>query len=45
MKNRLPNFFSKYKVCIICEGGEEYDYLNRLNEKYRNLKGLRYFCV
>jgi len=32
MKNRLPNFLNKYKVCIICEGDEEYDYLSRLNE-------------
>lgn len=32
MKNRLPNFPNKYKVCIICEGDEEYDYLSRLSE-------------
>lgn len=32
MKNRLPDFLNKYKVCIICEGDEEFDYLNRLNE-------------
>lgn len=32
MKSRLPNFLNKYKVCIICEGDEEYNYLNRLNE-------------
>lgn len=32
MKSRLPNFLNKYKVCAICEGDEEYDYLNRLNE-------------
>lgn len=40
MKNRLPNFLDKNKVCIICEGDEEFDYLSRLkelgvwNEKY-----------
>lgn len=32
MKNRLPNFLNKYKICIICEGNEEYDYLSRLSE-------------
>lgn len=32
MKNRLPKFLNQYKICIICEGNEEYDYLNRLNE-------------
>lgn len=30
MKNRLPAFLDKDKICIICEGNEEYDYLNRL---------------
>lgn len=40
MKNRLPAFLDKDKVCIICEGDEEYDYLNILkklkvwNDKY-----------
>ena len=40
MKNRLPAFLDKDKVCIICEGDEEYDYLNKLkslkvwNEQY-----------
>lgn len=32
MKSRLPSFLSKNKICIICEGDEEYDYLSRLNE-------------
>ena len=32
MKSRLPAFLSKDKICIICEGDEEYDYLNRLKE-------------
>lgn len=30
MKNKLPAFLDKDKICIICEGDEEYDYLNRL---------------
>ena len=40
MKSRLPAFLDKDKICIICEGDEEFDYLNRLkdlgvwNEKY-----------
>lgn len=32
MKNRLPSFFNKRKICIICEGDEEYDYLHHLYE-------------
>lgn len=31
MINRLPVFSNKHKICIICEGDEEYDYLERLN--------------
>lgn len=40
MGNRIPAFSDKDRICIICEGGEEYDYLNRLkqlhvwNERY-----------
>lgn len=30
MKNRLPDFPFRDKVCVICEGNEEYDYLERL---------------
>lgn len=30
MKNRLPNIPDKHKICIICEGNEEYEYLERL---------------
>lgn len=30
MTNKLPDFFDKHKICIICEGNEEYKYLNRL---------------
>ncbi len=32
MANRLPNISDKYKICIICEGNEEYKYLERLKE-------------
>lgn len=31
MANRLPDISDKHKVCIICEGNEEYKYLERLN--------------
>lgn len=31
MQNRLPAVLNKCRVCIICEGDEEYDYLDRLN--------------
>lgn len=40
MTNRLPKFTDNHKICIICEGNEEYEYLNRLidlkvwNEQY-----------
>lgn len=27
MPNKLPKFFDKHKICIICEGNEEYEYL------------------
>lgn len=32
MNNRLPNISNKHKICIICEGNEEYKYLERLNK-------------
>ncbi len=32
MKNRLPNISGKHKICIICEGNEEYKYLEKLKE-------------
>ena len=32
MANKLPKFLDKHKICIICEGNEEYEYLNRLKE-------------
>lgn len=34
MPNKLPKFWDNHKICIICEGNEEYEYLNRL----KNLK-------
>ena len=32
MKSRLPAFLDKDKICIICEGDEEFDYLSRLKD-------------
>ena len=32
MANRLPKLVDKRKICIICEGNEEYAYLNRLRD-------------
>lgn len=32
MSNAIPFLEDKYKICIICEGAEEYDYLAKLNE-------------
>lgn len=32
MTNKLPKFQDKHKICIICEGNKEYEYLNRLKE-------------
>ena len=34
MQSKLPKFLDNHKICIICEGNEEYEYLNRL----KNLK-------
>lgn len=34
MANKLPKLFDKQRICIICEGNEEYEYLERL----KNLK-------
>ena len=34
MQNRIPPFGDKHKICIICEGNEEYEYLKCL----KNLK-------
>lgn len=33
MTNRLPKISDKHKICIICEGNEEYKYLERLDVK------------
>lgn len=30
MKNKLPEFSDRHKICIICEGSEEFKYLERL---------------
>ena len=30
MQNKLPKLFDKHKICVICEGNEEYAYLERL---------------
>ena len=30
MQNKLPKLFDKDKICVICEGNEEYEYLERL---------------
>ena len=30
MTNKLPKTFSGSKICIICEGDEEYEYLDKL---------------
>lgn len=30
MTNKLPNIFTGSKICIICEGDEEYEYLDKL---------------
>lgn len=32
MTKRLPEFSERERICIICEGDEEYDYLSRLIE-------------
>ena len=40
MMNRLPEVFDRHRICVICEGNEEYEYLQRLkvlsiwNEQY-----------
>lgn len=44
MPNKLPKIFDNQKICIICEGNEEYEYLKRLNdlkvwnEQYEDIK-------
>lgn len=32
MSRRLPSFDTNNRICVICEGDEEYAYLNRLDE-------------
>lgn len=31
-KRNLPLFLSAHKICIVCEGNEEFKYLKRLIE-------------
>ena len=44
MPNKLPKFLDNHKICIICEGNEEFEYLKRLkilkvwNEQYEDIK-------
>ena len=30
MASKLPQFFTGSRICIICEGDEEYEYLEKL---------------
>ena len=30
MRNRVPEIFTGNRICIICEGDEEYEYLEKL---------------
>ena len=32
MPNKFPEFLDNHKICIICEGNEEYEYLKRLKD-------------
>lgn len=32
LKSRIPAFHDEKRICIICEGPEEYDYIDRLNK-------------
>lgn len=32
MTSKLPSILSRYKICIICEGYEEYEYLQCLRK-------------
>lgn len=32
MTNKLPKILDNHKICIICEGNEEYEYLKRLKD-------------
>ena len=34
MQNKLPKLYNKHKICVICEGNEEYEYLERLKKEY-----------
>ena len=32
MHNKIPKLLDNHKICIICEGNEEYEYINRLKD-------------
>lgn len=32
MSSKLPKILDRHRICIICEGNEEYEYLSRLKE-------------
>lgn len=38
MKSRLPAFLSKDKICIICEGDEEYEYSNAIVHAFQGFR-------
>lgn len=42
MNNRLPNIKPKIKISIICEGPEEYDYMENLLNKLFFVKSILY---
>lgn len=43
MQNKLPKLFDKHKICVICEGNEEYKYLERL--KSLNVWNVQYDII
>ena len=45
MINRLPLLSDKHKICIVCEGYEEYEYINRLIEINVWNKQYKFFLV
>lgn len=43
MRNKLPKLFDKHKICVICEGNEEYEYIERL--KALNVWNVQYEII
>lgn len=43
MRNKLPKLFDKHKICVICEGNEEYEYIERL--KALNVWNIQYEII